>query len=146
MENEGNIKEIKLSKRSKLRMFLKFIRMYFYKIIKRIELFDRINSDLSPIIIDVTEPKFYAGSDQKKLEEIETGHIQNAKLIPILQLSANLEDLQPYLEKEIVTICPGGGMSLIAVDIMVEAGFQNVKSLTGGMWLWVEKGYPTIMS
>ena len=63
-------------------------------------------------------------------------------MIPILELKANLEDLQPYLEEEIVTICPGGGMSLIAVDIMVEEGFKNVKSLTGGMELWIEKGYP----
>ena len=152
MENEGKIKEIKISK---LRMFLKFVRMYLYKFIKRRwylpavsemtvdQLFERVNSDLSPILIDVTEPKFY-GTGQNKLDNVQTGYIPNAKLIPILQLSANLEDLQPYLEKEIVTICPGGGMSLIAVDIMAEAGFQNVKSLTGGMELWVKKVYPTI--
>lgn len=155
MENEGKIKEIKISKLSKLRMFLKFIRMYLYKFIKRRwylpgvsemtvdDLFDRISSDRSPILIDVTEPKFY-GNGQNKLDNVQTGYIPNAKLIPILQLSANLEDLHSYLEEEIVTICPGGGMSLIAVDIMVEAGFKNVKSLTGGMELWIEKGYPVI--
>ena len=156
MENEGKIKEIKMSKLSKLRMFLKFIRMYLYKFIKRRwylpavsemtvdDLFDRINSDLSPFLIDVTEPKFY-GTGQNKLDNVQTGHIPNAKLIPILQLSVNLEELHPYLDKEIVTICPGGGMSLIAVDIMVDAGFKNVKSLIGGMDLWIEKGYPTTL-
>lgn len=78
-----------------------------------------------------------------ELVKLSAKKIPNSKMIPILELAANLEDLQLYLEKEIVTICPGGGMSLIAVDIMVDANFKNVKSLTGGMELWVKKGYPT---
>jgi TusA-related sulfurtransferase len=45
--------------------------------------------------------------------------------------------------KDIVTICPGGGLSLVAVDILVDADFKDVKSLKGGMDLWSEKGYPT---
>ena len=164
MENNGKIKEvkeIKMNKRSKIRMFFKFVRMYFYKLIKRRwylpsvdemtvdELFDRINSDQSPLLIDVTEPTFYRTekekpeNEQNELVKLSAKKIPSAKMIPILKLAANFEDLQPYLEKEIVTICPGGGMSLIAVDIMVDAGFKSVKSLTGGMELWVEKEYPT---
>ena len=160
MENEENVKEIKINKRAKFRMALKFVRMYFYKTIKRRwylpsvseitvdELFDRMNSDRSPLLIDVTEPTFYSiekekpENEQNELVKLSAKKIPNAKMIPILELKANLEDLQPYLEEEIVTICPGGGMSLIAVDIMVEEGFKNVKSLTGGMELWIEKGYP----
>ncbi|MHA2156892.1 MAG: rhodanese-like domain-containing protein [Candidatus Hodarchaeales archaeon] len=161
MENDGKVKEIEINKRTKFRMFLKFVRMYFYKTIKRRwylpsvseitvdELFDRINSDRSPLLIDVTEPNFYRTeqekpeNEQNELVKLSAKKIPNAKMIPILKLAATLEDLHPYLEEDVVTICPGGGMSLIAVDIMVEAGFKNVKSLTGGMELWVEKGYPT---
>jgi rhodanese-related sulfurtransferase len=161
MENNGKTKEIKINKRAKFKMFLKFVRMYFYKFIKRRwylpsvseisvdELFDRINSDQSPLLIDVTEPRFYRAeldkpdNEQNELVKLSAKKIPNAKMIPILELAANLEDFHPYLEKDIVMICPGGGMSLIAVDIMVEAGFKSVKSLTGGMELWVEKAYPT---
>ena len=160
MENTGENKEIEINKRTKFRMFLKFVRMYFYKTIKRrwylpsvseitvLELYELINSDRSPLLIDVTEPRFYAPGKEKQdhiqtdLEKLSTKKIPNAKMIPILELSANFEDLQPYQDNEIVTICPGGGMSLIAVDIMTEAGFKYVKSLTGGLELWVEKGYP----
>ncbi|MHA1945652.1 MAG: rhodanese-like domain-containing protein [Candidatus Hodarchaeales archaeon] len=174
MENEGNVKEIKINKRTKFRMALKFLRMYFYKTIKRRwylpsvseinvdELYDLINSDQSPFLIDVTEPRFYQiekekpEKEQNELVKLSAKKIPNAKMIPILELSSNLKDLQSFMEsvtdledlqsfkeKEIVTICPGGGMSLIAVDVMVEVGFKNVKSLTGGFELWVEKGYPT---
>jgi rhodanese-related sulfurtransferase len=100
-------------------------------------LLERMNSNLPPLIIDVRSAPEFSGAD---------GHIPNAKSIPIGELSSNLEGLHSSKEKEIVTICPGGGMSLVAVDILVEAGFRNAKSLHGGYDLWVEKGYPTTTS
>ena len=63
-----------------------------------------------------------------------------------MELESKLNDLQSYKEKEIVNMCPGGGLSLVAVDILTEAGFKDVKSLKGGTDLWHKKGYPTIKS
>jgi tRNA 2-thiouridine synthesizing protein A len=63
--------------------------------------------------------------------------------IPILELESRIEDLASYKEKEIVTMCPGGGLSLAAVEILAKAGFKDVKSLKGGTDLWHKKGYPT---
>ena len=98
------------------------------------KLFDRINSNLPPLLIDVRSvPEFNGGY----------GHIPNAMSIPILELDSNLEDLDSFKDKEIVTMCPGGGLSLVAVEILVEAGFKDVKSLKGGTDLWHKKGYPT---
>jgi rhodanese-related sulfurtransferase len=74
------------------------------------------------------------------------GHIPNARSIDILQLESSIEDLQPFKDKEIVTMCPGGGLSLAAVEILTEAGFTDVKSLKGGIGLWRKKGYPTTTS
>ena len=97
------------------------------------DLFDRINSNLPPLLIDIrSAQEFNEGY----------GHIPNAKSIPFMEFSPNSEDLQPFKEKEIVTICPGGGLSLIAVDILVDADFKDVKSLKGGMDLWHKNGYP----
>lgn len=71
------------------------------------------------------------------------GHIPNARSIDILQLESSIEDLQPFKDKEIVTMCPGGGLSLAAVEILEKAGFKDVKSLKGGTDLWHQSGYPT---
>ncbi len=101
------------------------------------ELFDRVNSDQPPLLIDVRSPKEFNGG---------YGHIPNARSIPVLELESSFEDLESFKEKEIVTMCPGGGLSLVAVDILVEAGFTDVKSLKGGIGLWHKKGYPTTMS
>ncbi|MHA2096447.1 MAG: hypothetical protein ACW98F_17650, partial [Candidatus Hodarchaeales archaeon] len=61
MEDENKVKE---KKASKLRMGLKFIRLFFYRVIKRKwylpttseitvdQLFDRINAGFSPLILD----------------------------------------------------------------------------------------------
>jgi rhodanese-related sulfurtransferase len=98
------------------------------------ELFDQINSDPPALLIDVRSAKDYAEG---------YGHIPNAMSIPMLELESNLEELSPYKDKEIITMCPGGGLSLVAIDILTEAGFKNVKSLKGGTDMWHEKGYPT---
>jgi rhodanese-related sulfurtransferase len=101
------------------------------------DLFDRVNSNHPPLLIDVRSPEeFNSGY----------GHIQNARSISILELESKFEELQPFKDKEIVTMCPGGGLSLVAVEILEKAGFNDVKSLKGGTDLWNKKGYPTTTS
>ena len=106
------------------------------------DLFDRVNSNQPPLLIDVRSAPEFNGTDELS----RYGHIPNARSIPMLELNSALEDLDSFKEKEIVTMCPGGGISLVAVDILVEAGFKDVKSLNGGTDLWHKKGYPTTTS
>jgi adenylyltransferase/sulfurtransferase len=105
------------------------------------ELFDRVNSDQPPLLIDIRDAADFNGTGYSTY-----GHIPNARSITILELESSFEDLQSFKEKEIVTMCPGGGLSLAAVEILTEAGFKDVKSLKGGMGLWHKKGYPTTTS
>lgn len=149
MESNDKIKEIKISK---FRIVLKIMKLFLFSLIRMKwyvpgvseitvdQLNNRINSNLSPIIVDVRDRREFYGAEGSPSNY---GHILNAKSIPILDLSVNLKSLSSFKEKEIVTICPGGGMSLIAAEIMVKAGFDDVKSLKGGMDLWVKKGYTT---
>ena len=105
------------------------------------ELFERVNSNQPPLLIDIRDAADFNGTGYSKY-----GHIPNARSIDILELESKFEDLQSFKEKEIVTICPGGGLSLAAVEILTEAGFTDVKSLKGGIGLWHKKGYPTTTS
>ncbi len=105
------------------------------------ELFERVNSNQPPLLIDIRDAADFNGTGYSKY-----GHIQNARSISILELESKFEDLQSFKDKEIVTMCPGGGLSLAAVEILTEAGFKDVKSLKGGMMLWHKKGYPTTTS
>jgi rhodanese-related sulfurtransferase len=62
------------------------------------------------------------------------------------ELEAEFKEIEPFKEQEVITICPGGGFSLVAAEIMVEAGFKHVKSLSGGVDGWFRKGYLTTVS
>ena len=90
-------------------------------------------------MIDIRGVEDYNGMGYSKY-----GHIPDAVSIPMLELESKLDELEEYKEKEIVTMCPGGGLSLAAVDVMQENGFKNVKSLKGGTDAWYRKGYPTV--
>ena len=98
------------------------------------ELYNRLESNPPDLLIDVRSEEQYTGG---------YGHIPDAVWIPMLELESRLDELEPYREKEIVTMCPGGGLSLVAVDILKEAGFKDIKSLKGGTDEWNTKGYPT---
>jgi rhodanese-related sulfurtransferase len=105
------------------------------------ELYERVNSDPPPLLIDIRDAADFNGTGYSTY-----GHIPNARSITILELESKFEELQAFKDKEIVTICPGGGLSLAAVEILTEAGFTDVKSLKGGIGRWHKKGYPTTTS
>ena len=136
-------------KTGKIRTAFKILRVLLYKAtrgtwylpavpeITAEDLLDRVNSRTPPLLIDLRTDKEF---------NEWFGHIPNARWIPMMELGSNLEDLQSFKEREIVTICPGGGMSLAAAEILAQAGFRDVKSLRGGIDQWYKKGYPTTKS
>jgi rhodanese-related sulfurtransferase len=101
------------------------------------ELYERLESEPPALLVDVRSIEDFNGG---------YGHLPGAKLIPMLELESRLDELEEYKTHEIVTMCPGGGLSLVAVDILSEAGFKNVKSLKGGTDMWHQKGYPTMFN
>ena len=101
------------------------------------ELYERLESDPPALLIDVRSEEEYMG---------KYGHIPGAMWIPMLELESRLDEIEEFKEKEIVTMCPGGGLSLVAIDILTEAGYRDVKSLKGGTDEWNQKGYPLTTS
>ncbi|MEX2161832.1 MAG: rhodanese-like domain-containing protein [Anaerolineales bacterium] len=154
--------EVKLSRRG---MLFKIARVVTSKLIRgqyhfanvseisAEELRDRLNSTQPPLLID-TRSKQEFGSG--------FGHIPNSKWMPLMgivgsfgsadafkaavkRLEAQFAELESFKGQEVVTICPGGGFSLVAAEIMAENGFKDVKSLDGGVDGWFKKGYPTTL-
>jgi tRNA 2-thiouridine synthesizing protein A len=125
-------------------MFFSLIRLRFYipgiPEIKGHQLNEQIKANESPLLIDLRDKADYYVTE-KAFKSY--GHIPEAKLIPMFQLPANVKHLSSFKDKPVVTICPGGGASLIAAEILLKAGFKDVKSLRGGMNKWHKKGYPT---
>jgi NADPH-dependent 2,4-dienoyl-CoA reductase/sulfur reductase-like enzyme/rhodanese-related sulfurtransferase/TusA-related sulfurtransferase len=98
------------------------------------ELFERIEGKDSPsILVDVRTPQEYHGLG---------GHIKGTKLLPLGDLMHNIESINEYKDEEVVLLCHSGSRSMMAAQILAQAGFKDVRNLVGGMIAWYRKGYP----
>lgn len=79
--------------------------------------------------------------DVRNESEYVTGHIRNAKLIPLYQLTARLDELNAT--DTILAYCGIGGRSQQASEILSTNGFMHVYNMLGGMTDWIREQYPT---
>ncbi|GAA4707523.1 rhodanese-like domain-containing protein [Brevibacillus fulvus] len=81
--------------------------------------------------------------DVREQEEWESGHIPNAKHIPLNELPERLQELDR--QTETVVVCRSGGRSSKACEFLAAQGY-NVTNMNGGMNKWygeVETGKST---
>lgn len=85
------------------------------------------------LLLDVREPDEYSAI-----------HAPDAKLIPLGQLGARLQDLSGYKDKPIVVMCRSGRRSAKAVALLQEAGFTRVSNMKGGINAWESDGLEVV--
>jgi rhodanese-related sulfurtransferase len=84
------------------------------------------------VIIDVRDPAEFA-----------TGHIREAKNIPLKELPKRVGELEKFKSKSVIVVCTSGAQSSKAANQLKHAGFKEVFSLTGGLTAWRAQGLPT---
>jgi parallel beta-helix repeat protein len=89
-----------------------------------------IDSNPSLVVLDVRNQSEYV-----------TGHIRNAKLIPLFLLNGSLNQLNPA--DEILVYCKAGARSTTASQILVANGFLHIYNMAGGITAWVTEEFPT---
>ncbi len=90
------------------------------------ELKQKLDNKEEFVFIDVREPHEYA--------EYNIG----AKLIPLGDISNQMDEFEDYKNSEIIVHCRSGARSAVAQELFRRAGFSNVRNLTGGVLQWVE--------
>jgi rhodanese-related sulfurtransferase len=85
------------------------------------------------LLLDVREPNEYA--------EI---HAQNAIHIPLGQLNTRFHEVTTDKNQSIAVICRSGVRSATAVQILHDAGFNNVCNVNGGTLAWFRAGLPVV--
>lgn len=83
------------------------------------------------VLLDVREPL-----------EWEICHIEGARLVPLGELPARLNELDGHAE--IVTHCHTGARSMRALEILRAAGFSKVRNLRGGIDAWAREVDPAM--
>ncbi|MDH3206047.1 MAG: molybdopterin-synthase adenylyltransferase MoeB [Gemmatimonadota bacterium] len=96
----------------------------------------QLESDAPPFLLDVREPWEWAVSSLA---------MRGARLIPLGELADRLGEIPE--DRPVVVYCRTGPRSLQAALVMIDAGFDPVSNLQGGMIAWardVEPGLPVV--
>jgi rhodanese-related sulfurtransferase len=83
------------------------------------------------IVIDVCEP-----------DEFARGHVIGSKNLPLGQLEDKLAQLVKSKSAQVVMVCQVGARSARAAATARKLGFENVKSLAGGLKAWQAASMP----
>ena len=80
--------------------------------------------------------------DVRSSEEFATGHLRDAKHIPLADLGARIGELDKSKNRTVVMVCQTGARSDKAARQLQAAGFEDVHSLEGGLAAWKAAGLP----
>lgn len=80
--------------------------------------------------------------DVREESEYKSGHILNAKWIPLGKLSDRTGELERYREQNIVVVCRSGNRSASACAMLVKQGFAQAVNLSGGVMAWQKSNLP----
>jgi len=80
--------------------------------------------------------------DVRQPDEWNAFHAPDSTLIPLDQLPSRLDEVPR--DQTIVVVCRSGNRSQSGRDILLQAGFENVTSMAGGLTTWQARGYETV--
>jgi rhodanese-related sulfurtransferase len=78
--------------------------------------------------------------DVRTVEEWNEFHAPNTTLIPLDELASRLNEVPR--DRQILVVCRSGNRSAQGRDILLNAGFEQVTSMSGGLTEWRASGFP----
>lgn len=85
---------------------------------------ENLDEDSEIVLLDVRTPSEY-----------ESGHIEDAVLLPLDQLNEKASEVIPDQEKTYYVYCRSGNRSATAAQLLVDMGYENIYDL-GGISDW----------
>src|SRR6201988_4468956 len=80
--------------------------------------------------------------DVRGSEEFATGHLPGAKSVPRGHLESRIDMLVPDRSTALLLYCESGNRSAYAARTLKDdLGYEHVRSMTGGVTLWKDRGY-----
>ena len=85
----------------------------------------------APRLLDVREP-----------EEFEIASLPGARLTPLGQIPALVEQIADWKNEPVVVYCHHGIRSMHAINFLTHAGFTDLANLSGGIDAWAREVDP----
>ena len=80
--------------------------------------------------------------DVRTLGEYQQARLEGARLIPIDQFAKRLGEVPKI--RPILVYCAVGSRSAQVVNYLARKGYPEIYNLYGGIYAWVQKGYPVL--
>lgn len=97
------------------------------------ELGTRLRGERPPRLLDVRQP-----------EEVALAAIPGARLIPLAELPARVEEIAGWRGAEVVVYCHHGMRSQRAIGFLRSLGFLHLLNLEGGIDAWSVEVDPAV--
>lgn len=82
--------------------------------------------------------------DIRPKKEWDTGHITNAKHMPLAELDKRMDELLKYRQKPIIVVCNLGQAAGSATRKLKAEGYEQAVRLSGGMTEWKGQSLPIV--
>ncbi len=80
--------------------------------------------------------------DVRESDEYAAGHLPGAKHVPRSYLETRIEGVVPDRSSQVILYCASGNRSAYGARTLErELGYEHVRSMTGGITLWKDRGY-----
>jgi molybdopterin/thiamine biosynthesis adenylyltransferase/rhodanese-related sulfurtransferase len=84
--------------------------------------------------------------DVRESDEYSAGHLPGAKHVPRSYLETRIEGVVPDRSTHVILYCQSGNRSAYAARTLIEEmGYEHVRSMTGGITLWKDRGYEVVV-
>src|ERR1700736_1937843 len=81
--------------------------------------------------------------DVREKDEWDEEHIPHAVNLSRGTIELDIEEKVPDSNAVIICHCGGGGRSALAAESLQKMGYENVRSMAGGLKVWKAAGLPT---
>jgi rhodanese-related sulfurtransferase len=95
------------------------------------ELAARRRAGEEPLVLDVREGW-----------ELEIARLPGVRHIPMNEIPARLNELDPH--QEVIVLCRSGGRSMQVATFLERRGFVNAVNLAGGILAWTREVDPSV--
>ena len=82
--------------------------------------------------------------DVREQDEYALAKIDGSLLMPMSEIAARLEELEPHRQRLIVVHCHHGGRSMQVTQALRNNGFGSAQNMAGGIDAWVQVIDPSL--
>ena len=88
------------------------------------------------LVLDLRSPQQFNGN---------TGHIRQAKNIPLARLPYRLLEIVTFREETVLVYCETNECAEKGTSVLAASGFENVVLIDGGIEKWIREGFKTVL-